>query len=245
MNRISTSVKATYNIWQRTGNILTFTFNGGVDFFSQNNKLVFPSELQFERISGSPGTLIETATDNLNTNISAILVHTYTTGGNLTMTSQAGYTSFNNDQNRILTIANNILGTQTNVDQAIELNVDQTKIFQRDRGFFLQEELNFSDIYIVTAGLRMDKSDRNGDVGKFYFYPKASLAWNLSNENFWSSETIENLKLRVAFGQTGNLSTFGAKFTSLEPSNIAGLGGVFIDQTRGVEDLKPGTANRN
>ncbi|MDR8392810.1 SusC/RagA family TonB-linked outer membrane protein [Aliifodinibius sp. S!AR15-10] len=239
VDRVSTSVKANFNIWQKPNNFLTFTFNGGVDFFSQNNKLIFPSELQFERISGSPGTLIETATDNLNTNTSAILVHTFTTGNNLTITSQAGYTSFNNDQNRILTIANNILGTQTNVDQAVELNADQTKVFQRDRGFFLQEELNFDDTYIFTAGLRFDKSDRNGDVGKFYLYPKASLAWNLTNEDFWNSGTLENLKLRVAFGQTGNLSTFGAKFTSLGPSNIAGLGGVLIDETRGVENLKP------
>jgi len=239
VDRVSTSVQVDYNIWQNPSDILTFTFNGGIDFFSQNNKLIFPSELQFERISGSPGTLIETATDNLNTNTSAILVHTFTTGENLTLTSQAGYTSFNNDQNRILTVANNILGTQTNVDQAIELNVDQTKIFQRDRGFFLQEEANFDDTYILTAGLRLDKSDRNGNVDKFYLYPKASLAWNISNESFWTSETIENLKFRVAFGQTGNLSTFGAKFTSLGPANIAGLGGVYIGATRGVEDLKP------
>lgn len=239
VDRVTTSVEADYNILQNPSNFLRLRFIGGVDYFSQNNKLIFPSELQFERISGSPGTLIETATDNLNTNASLILVHTFIPGEQFTLTSQGGYTSFNNDRNSILSIANNVLGSQTNVDQAIELNVDQTKIFQRDRGFFLQEELNFSDTYILTAGLRADKSDRNGNVDKFYMYPKASLAWNISNENFWNVEPIENLKFRAAFGQTGNLSTFGAKFTSLRPSNIAGLGGVLLTSTRGVENLKP------
>ncbi|MGD8747545.1 MAG: SusC/RagA family TonB-linked outer membrane protein [Balneolaceae bacterium] len=239
VDRVTTSVQVNYNIFQNETSYLKFRFTGGIDFFSQNNKLIFPSELQFERISGSPGTLIETTTDNLNTNTSAILVHTLIPSENVTLTSQGGYTTFNNDQNSILSVANNILGTQTNIDQAIELNVDQTKIFQRDRGFFLQEELNFKDTYILTGGIRADKSDRNGNVDKFYLYPKASLAWNMSNEPFWNSEAIGNLKFRVAFGQTGNLSNFGAKFTSLAPSNISGLGGVLIDDTRGVEDLKP------
>ena len=239
VDRVTTSVQANYNILQNPSNFLRLRFVGGIDFYSQNNKLIFPSELQFERISGSPGTLIETATDNLNTNTSTILIHTFIPSNNVTLTSQAGYTSFNNDQNSILSIANNVLGTQTNLDQAIELNVDQTRVFQRDRGFFLQEEVNLRDTYIITAGIRADKSDRNGDVDKFYFYPKASVAWNMSNENFWGIDEISNLKLRAAFGQTGNLSTFGAKFTSLQPSNIAGLGGVLLTSTRGVEDLKP------
>jgi TonB-linked SusC/RagA family outer membrane protein len=239
VDRVTTSVQANYSILQNPTNFLRLRFVGGIDFYSQNNKLIFPSELQFERISGSPGTLIETATDNLNTNTSTILIHTYIPGENITLTSQAGYTSFNNDQNSILSIANNVLGTQTNLDQAIELNVDQTRVFQRDRGFFLQEEVNLKDTYIITAGIRADKSDRNGNVDKFYFYPKASVAWNISNENFWGIDELSNLKLRAAFGQTGNLSTFGAKFTSLQPSNIAGLGGVLVTSTRGVDNLKP------
>lgn len=239
VDRVTTSVQAEYKILQNPTNFLRLRFIGGVDYFSQNNKLIFPSELQFESISGSPGTLIETTTDNLNTNTSTILIHTFIPDENITLISQGGYTSFNNDQNSILSVANNVLGTQTNLDQAIELNVDQTKVFQRDRGFFLQEEVNFKDTYIVTAGIRADKSDRNGDVDKFYFYPKASVAWNISNENFFNVDEIANLKLRAAFGQTGNLSTFGAKFTSLQPSNIAGLGGVLLTSTRGVDNLKP------
>ncbi len=239
VNRALTSVQVDYNLLENPGNLLDFKFSGGVDFFSQNNKLIFPSELQFEQASGSPGTLIETNTDNLNTNVSALLVHTFTPGENLTLVSQAGYTSFNNDQNRVLNVSDGVLGSQTNVDQAVSVRVNQTRIFQRDRGFFVQEELNFDDTYIATIGLRGDKSDRNGDVNKLFLYPKASLAWNVTNESFWSGDAIDNLKFRVAYGQTGNLSTFGAKFTSLAPSNLGGIGGTLLTNTRGVDDIKP------
>ncbi|MBD3616890.1 MAG: SusC/RagA family TonB-linked outer membrane protein [Gracilimonas sp.] len=239
VNRALFSANLDYNIINNSSSQLDFRFTGGLDFFSQTNKLIFPSELQFEQASGAPGTLIETKTDNLNINTSAILVYTYTPSSNLSMVTQSGITSFDNDQNRILNISNGVLGSQTNVDQAVSVNVDQTKIFQRDRGFFIQEEVNWRDTYIATLGLRGDKSDRNGDVNKVYLYPKASFAWNVTNEGFWNNEAIDNLKFRVAYGQTGNLATFGAKFTSLAPSNIGGLGGTLLTNTRGVENIKP------
>jgi len=239
VNRVLTSVKVNYEVLQTTANNLSIQFTGGVDFFSQNNKLIFPSDLQFERISSQPGTLVETNTDNLNTNTTLILVHTYTPNDKISLVSQGGYTSFNNDQNVVSTVGNGILGTQTNVDQTVSITNNQTRIFQRDRGFFIQEELNYADTYIGTLGLRGDKSDRNGDVNKFYYYPKASLAWNVSNMGFWNVDAIDNFKLRVAYGQTGNLSTFGAKFTSLGPSNIGGLGGILITNTRGTDNIKP------
>lgn len=239
VNRLLTSVKVEYDIFQSTSNILQFKFTGGLDYFGQNNKLIFPRELQFERNSGAPGTLLETKTENLNTNTSALLVHTYLPNDRFSLTSQVGFTSFNNDQNSILTVANDILGSQTNVDQAASVRADQTKLYQRDRGFFVQEEVNYNDTYIVTLGLRGDKSDRNGNVDKFYLYPKASGAWNVTNMPFWKVEDINQLKLRVAFGQTGNVSNFGSKFTTLGTSNIGGLGGILINNQRGVPGIKP------
>lgn len=239
VNRAIFSSNLDYNIFNNTKGQLNFRFTGGVDFFSQTNKLIFPSELQFEQSSGAPGTLIETKTDNLNFNTSAILVYIYTPNSNLSMVTQSGITTFNNDQNRILNISNGVLGSQTNVDQAVSVNVDQTKIFQRDRGFFVQEELNWRDTYIATIGLRGDKSDRNGSVNEVYLYPKGSFAWNVTNEDFWNVDSIDNLKFRVAYGQTGNLANFGAKFTSLAPSNIGGLGGTLVTNVRGVDNIKP------
>lgn len=239
VNRVLTSVKAGYDILQNTNHYLKAEFTGGIDFFSQNNKLVFPSELQFESISSQPGTLIETNTNNLNTNTSLILVHTFTPNDRITLVSQGGYTSFNNDQNTISTVGRGILGTQTNVDQTVSITNNQTRVFQRDRGFFVQEELNYEDTYIATVGLRGDKSDRNGDVNKLYYYPKASFAWNITNMGFFNVDAIDNLKFRTAYGQTGNLSTFGAKFTTLGPSNIGGFGGILINNTRGTDDIKP------
>ena len=47
--------------------------------------------------------------------------------------------------------------------------------------------------------------------------------------------------MRTAFGQTGNLSVFGAKFTSLSPANINGLGGALLTNVRGVDDIEPET----
>lgn len=74
-------------------------------------------------------------------------------------------------------------------------------------------------------------------------YPKASLALNLTNFDFWNVNEVDLLKLRAAFGQTGNTAPFGSKFTTFGQSSIDGTGGININATRGTEDIEPERAS--
>ena len=48
-------------------------------------------------------------------------------------------------------------------------------------------------------------SSRFGDGNKWGLFPSASLAWRLSNERFLSgTDWLDDLKLRVGYGSTGN-----------------------------------------
>src|SRR5437867_9996897 len=51
---------------------------GVADFFTQQNALFFPPELQFEPNDGLPGTSLLSNSNNLNLNLNASAVHTYT-----------------------------------------------------------------------------------------------------------------------------------------------------------------------
>jgi len=90
-------------------------------------------------------------------------------------------------------------------------------------GIFAQQEANYEDKIIGTVGVRMDKSNTNGDPQKYFAFPKASLAVNLTNFDFFKSRTISQLKPRIAYGQTAGPVPFGATFTSLGGVNIGGL----------------------
>jgi iron complex outermembrane receptor protein len=73
--------------------------------------------------------------------------------------------------------------------------------------------LNYSLLsrYMLTATLRRDGSSRFGDNNKWGLFPSASAAWRISDEAFMESTStwLNNLKLRVGYGVTGNQDGIG------------------------------------
>ncbi|TDW96671.1 SusC/RagA family TonB-linked outer membrane protein [Dinghuibacter silviterrae] len=63
---------------------------------------------------------------------------------------------------------------------------------------------NYDDRYLVDVNMREDGSP-NFPQGKQYgFFPAVSAAWRVSNESFFKSGVIDELKVRGSWGQTGN-----------------------------------------
>lgn len=59
--------------------------------------------------------------------------------------------------------------------------------------------------YLLTATLRRDGSSRFGKNERWGYFPSASIGWRISEEDFLqSADWINNLKLRVSYGVTGN-----------------------------------------
>ena len=77
-------------------------------------------------------------------------------------------------------------------------------------GIFFKEQLGLWDRLYLDAGLRLDGNSAFGsDVG-LEVYPSLGAAYNISDEDFWSSRFAgvwDELKLRVAYGQTGKFPT--------------------------------------
>ena len=90
--------------------------------------------------------------------------------------------------------------------------------------------------------VHFDKSTLNGDPNKFYAFPRAAIAANLHNMDFWNSDAISQLKLRAAYGESGNSANFGATFTSLNQVSIGGNGGSTIGGLQGDPNIDPETS---
>ena len=220
---------------------LKLMVSGGLDYYTLYTKAIFPNTLQFQSNgNGLNGVSVQGTTQNRNTNVSAFLVHDYfPAGSSFSFRTQLGVTQQDFDQNNILVTASNMIGSQTNVDQAGTVASSQNRILQQDKGFFAQEEVNYSDKVIATFGVRGDKSSNNGDVNKLYYYPKASLAVNISEFSFWNVEQINQLKVRMAYGQAGNFAVFGSKYTSFGGIVIDGSSGSQIITTLGNDEVEP------
>jgi outer membrane receptor protein involved in Fe transport len=104
---------------------------------------------------------------------------------------------------------------------------------------FLQEEANIVNSLTLTGGIRLDQSSNNGDVSKYYLYPKAGVSWNLTDMGLIKPGLFENIKLRAAYGQANNVPAYGSKFTAFGVSNIDGNPGLLVNSIEGNPDIKP------
>jgi len=217
---------------------LRFTATGGLDNFSQRNDIYSPPELYFEPNDGQPGTVVLGKTQNTNVNLLGSGVYTYTpASGSLTATTSATVQYINTSLNFSNIVGRDILTGLENVDKAANItNLTQNETPVRDVGINLQEEvLAMSQRLLVTGGIRGDRSSRNGDVNKFFYYPKFAASYRLLGVGGPTNE----IKLRAAFGQTGTQPNFGNKFTPNLTGTIDGQFGSFSGIAAGSADIKP------
>ncbi|MDB2394289.1 TonB-dependent receptor [Flavobacteriaceae bacterium] len=82
----------------------------------------------------------------------------------------------------------------------------------------------FDNKYILTASFRRDGVSKFLEEDRYGFFPSVALAWNVHREEFIKNiDTIDQLKLRVGWGQIGNhgigaygtLSNYGINSTVL------------------------------
>ncbi len=70
---------------------------------------------------------------------------------------------------------------------------------------FGRADYAFKDRYLLSATVRRDGSSNFGPDNRYGVFPAASAAWRLSSENFMNTVTwVDDLKLRVGYGVTGN-----------------------------------------
>ncbi len=70
--------------------------------------------------------------------------------------------------------------------------------------YFGRVNYNYDNKYLFSATLRRDESSRFSEVNRVGYFPAFSGAWNVTSEEFWKSETINFLKLRVSYGELGS-----------------------------------------
>ena len=88
----------------------------------------------------------------------------------------------------------------------------------------------YDNRYMLSAAFRSDASSRLAKGHQWHTYPAVSAGWNLAREGFMQHDWLDNLKLRVGYGETSNqsidpYSTLGAlstKYTSMGSNMVTG-----------------------
>jgi TonB-linked SusC/RagA family outer membrane protein len=243
VDRFISALAVDVDLIQGSNSFLKFRINGGLDYLSGNTLLHLPEILQSQRATANPGDVMWGRQDNFNVNAQAFLIFN-TNFSNINSNTTVGAVRLDQRSNYQLTRGRGLSGGQQNLNwarvQSIESQVNQTVT---DLGFVAQQDFNWQDRITLSAGVRLDKSTLNAQQDEYYVFPKVSAAFNLSNFDFWTfKSTVNQFKLRAAYGETGGLPNFGVTFESLTPQLISGRLGAQVSARAVDPSLVPETA---
>lgn len=241
INRYIGGVTLQANIFTRENSSLKFLGRGGLDQYTLRSTSLFPSSLSYFRDPTSLGGVsVQGNTVSTVTNLLGSLTYAYYADNGLNLRASAGVTRETFDPNTVITTATGLNGSQTNLDQAANVGVVQSRFPQEDQGYFAQAEANFQDKVIGTLGIRRDRSTNNSDASEYYTYPKANLAVNLHEFGFVPEESaLSSAKVRVAYGKSGRFPNFNDRFNSFGGTLIGGNSGLTPSTLRGNDKVQP------
>jgi TonB-linked SusC/RagA family outer membrane protein len=108
-------------------------------------------------------------------------------------------------------------------------------------GYAFRVSYNFDSKYMFETAGRYDGHYYFAPGKRFAFFPSFSAAWRVSNEPFFNSSVIQNLKVRASWGKSGNLA--GGPNQWLRRFNIAGTSYIIGNQAVSsiFESIDPNT----
>jgi len=228
---------ADYAILSSARQTLNFILNGGVDQFTQIDKLVSPASLYFEPADGLPGTVIDNNSHEVTGTLGASFVHRFFPSSQLfNATTSIGLRQGRRQFNQVFTAGQNLLLGQSNLEKATNITATETRTVVKDFSYYAQEEvLLLGEKLLLTGGVNLERTSNNGDTDKLYSYPKLAASFRMP----WLPRFTDGLKLRAAYGRAGNKPLFGQKFTSLVVVVEDGILGTRPSLAAGRPDIRP------
>jgi TonB-linked SusC/RagA family outer membrane protein len=127
----------------------------------------------------------------------------------------------------------------TGINATAIRNSGETSIEDVNVGVYLQQQLGWNDRVYVTGAVRADDASAFGENFDLVYYPKIHGTWVMSEEPFFSVGSISTLRLRAAYGQSGEQP---AAFAALRTFNaVPGPGDIstITPGSPGNPDLGP------
>lgn len=187
---------------------LNFRTNLGIDYDNIFSRDIFPT---FSRgfLNNTTAELQINQVHQTNLVFNNTLTYSNTFAGQHTITALVGTESVEN-QIQVFSASGKDFALETNEYFQLNAASGERNSIGSSTGFSLfsyfgKVNYDFSSKYLASFTIRRDGSSRFGTRNRYAVFPAASVGWRLSEEAFLkNSSFISNLKLRAAWGQTGN-----------------------------------------
>lgn len=106
-------------------------------------------------------------------------------------------------------------------------------------GSFVQQQFGYKNRFFLTGAVRLDDNSAFGKNFNYVTYPKVSASWVLNEEPFFKVPFISSLRLRAAYGETGQQPDAFASLRTYTPVTGGNGGGAVTPSSPGNPNLQP------
>lgn len=85
-----------------------------------------------------------------------------------------------------------------------QLSTASDLVQQQLMSYMARLNYSYKDKYVLTVSMRNDGASQLAEGRKFSMFPSAALAWKINKENFFKVDWVDDLKMRLGAGVTGN-----------------------------------------
>jgi TonB-linked SusC/RagA family outer membrane protein len=213
---------------------------GGADYSDERAQLYAPPDLQQEQSlpSGLPGvaTSLEANTQYLNYSVN--LIHHYVGSSLIDATTSIGLADERRNFYNPNAVGQNLVPGQNSFTAGSVQSGYYAQTALRDFSFYGQEQLLLLNQRLaLTGGLTAERSSNNGDDQKYYSYPKVSASYRIPHVFGF----LDEIKARVAYGQSGTEPTYGVKYSGLVQNVLGASSGTYTPAAYGDPNVQPET----
>jgi TonB-linked SusC/RagA family outer membrane protein len=112
-------------------------------------------------------------------------------------------------------------------------------------GYYAQQNFKYKNLLFLTGAVRIDGSSVFGEDQRNQTYLKGSASYVISEHGFWKNSDLNKIwnfaKLRVAYGESGNLTGIGAysRFNAYSSNSFISRTSLTSSGTRANTEVKP------
>lgn len=106
-------------------------------------------------------------------------------------------------------------------------------------GVYGQQQFEWKNRLFLTTALRADDNSAFGENFSLVYYPKVSASWVINEEPFWNVPVVDALRVRFAYGASGQQPETFAALRTYAPITTGSGGAALTPQFIGNPDLAP------
>ena len=112
-------------------------------------------------------------------------------------------------------------------------------------GLYIQQNFKLKNQFFLTGAVRRDASSVFGANQRNQIYSKASASYVISSTDYWNeldiAKAFDLVKIRLAYGESGNLTGIGAysRFNTYSSNSFLGRSALNSSSTLANENVKP------